>query len=720
MNMKARHRSHLGILPAVLSALTLAASPNARAQTEPTLPVVTVTAPDPTASESGDPGLFVLRRSGPTNLALNVWCVLDGTASNGVDYLTIPNWIPIPAGVREVPIPVHPVKDGEIEGPETVVLRLEYSPLRPPINYLIGNPSNAVVTIADNDIPPPTNQPPMVQITSPSRDAVFTAPVNVQICVDARDSDGYVTSVEFFANNVSIGTRTNACPLCMTPVNPFCLIWSNAPPGEYMLTAKATDDDGAARISEPVHISVRAEPVMPVVTILATDPIATEIPLVPPGMGMPQRIDMGVFTVSRTGSTTLPLNVYYRVSGTASNGVDYGLLSGVVTIPAGAASAPVEVVPIDDLLVEGTEAVVLRLEDIACIAIYPPPPECYVVGTPREAVVQIVDNDEAGNLPPQAQITRPFDGQMFIAPVNVPIRVETVDHDGYVDHVEFYAGTNQIGEQTRYYLTPPPPGQLTVYEMVWTNPPLGRHELRVKARDDDGAVGWSLPVTIWVMETNLPPTTNLPIVSITAPDCVASEGTNCVRWAGWSSGPVAACCFTNTATFVIRRSGPTNNALTVHYRIGGTASNGVDYVALPGLATIPAGRRAVEIKLVPIDDLLPEKIETVVLGLRLPPDLAANLPPYLIGCPGRAAAVIVDNDAPRPETGPLPDRCFHVMRPGANGTCWRLESSTDMVHWIPICTSQVTDGAIHFVDPDAEDAPKSFYRAVPAASPPPE
>jgi hypothetical protein len=30
----------------------------------------------------------------------------------------------------------------------------------------------------------------------------------------------------------------------------------------------------------------------------------------------------------------------------------------------------------------------------------------------------------------------------------------------------------------------------------------------------------------------------------------------------------------------------------------------------------------------------------------------------------------------------------------------------------------VTDGAIHFVDPDADDAPARFYRAVPETNPP--
>jgi hypothetical protein len=227
-------------------------------------------------------------------------------------------------------------------------------------------------------------------------------------------------------------------------------------------------------------------------------------------------------------------------------------------------------------------------------------------------------------------------------------------------------------------------------------------------------------VNIWVVRTNGPPATNPPpVVTISAPDSIASEGTNCLRWAGWSCCPAPTnWCGTNTATFVVRRFGPTNDALTVYYRVDGTASNGVDYAQLSGVVTIPAGRRAAEFKLVPIDDLLWERLETVVLRLCVPPATTADAPPYLIGYPGRAAAIIVDNDAPRPTTSMLCDRCFHFMRPGANGTCWRIEWSSNLVDWTSIGTTTVTDGALHFVDPDADDAEQRWYRAVPDSSPP--
>ena len=85
--------------------------------------------------------------------------------------------------------------------------------------------------------------------------------------------------------------------------------------------------------------------------------------LVAPGpiTGLPQVVTLGApnrasieegstrkskLIVTRTNSDlSSPLTVHYLVTGTAQNGVDYGALSGMVTIPAGAATALIKVVP---------------------------------------------------------------------------------------------------------------------------------------------------------------------------------------------------------------------------------------------------------------------------------------------------------------------------------------------------------------------------------------
>jgi len=57
----------------------------------------------------------------------------------------------------------------------------------------------------------------------------------------------------------------------------------------------------------------------------------------------------GLFTVQRlVAVTNLPLTVNYRISGTASNGIDYNFLPGTVIIPAGATTNTITITPIMD------------------------------------------------------------------------------------------------------------------------------------------------------------------------------------------------------------------------------------------------------------------------------------------------------------------------------------------------------------------------------------
>jgi hypothetical protein len=41
-----------------------------------------------------------------------------------------------------------------------------------------------------------------------------------------------------------------------------------------------------------------------------------------------------------------------------------------------------------------------------------------------------------------------------------------------------------------------------------------------------------------------------------------------------------------------------------------------------------------------------------------------------------------------------------------------------LIKWTPICTNQVVNGNVDFVDPEGATAPARFYRAVPEAGPP--
>jgi hypothetical protein len=117
---------------------------------------------------------------------------------------------------------------------------------------------------------------------------------------------------------------------------------------------------------------------LPTLTVTATRTNASEAGRVP-----------GEFTVYRAGDTTTALTVNYRLSGTAAKFTDYrrpqGDMPEFVTIPAGAASATITIVPVDDTLAEGTETVILTL-------LLDPN---YNADAPFNATVTIEDNDIA-------------------------------------------------------------------------------------------------------------------------------------------------------------------------------------------------------------------------------------------------------------------------------------------------------------------------------------
>ena len=89
----------------------------------------------------------------------------------------------------------------------------------------------------------------------------------------------------------------------------------------------------------------------------------------------------------------------------------------------------------------------------------------------------------------------------------------------------------------------------------------------------------------------------------------------------------------------VSRTGDTSAPLTVSYAVTGTATPGVDYVALPGTITIPAGAPSETIAISPVDDPFSEPNEVVTLMLNADPA-------YSVGSPSQAMVAVVSDDLP--------------------------------------------------------------------------
>src|SRR5580693_9329784 len=102
-----------------------------------TVPVVTIQATDDHGTWTGDPAVFTVFRSGDSAPALNVYCCISGTASNGVDYQSIGNFVSLGAGVVSNTIVIKPINTGQTNT-RSVEVDLCPSPLMTPVNYVIG------------------------------------------------------------------------------------------------------------------------------------------------------------------------------------------------------------------------------------------------------------------------------------------------------------------------------------------------------------------------------------------------------------------------------------------------------------------------------------------------------------------------------------------------------------------------------------------------------
>jgi N-acetylneuraminic acid mutarotase len=158
-------------------------------------------------------------------------------------------------------------------------------------------------------------------------------------------------------------------------------------------------------------------------------------------------------------------------------------------------------------------------------------------------------------------------------------------------HVEF-DGVNRTGE-----ITMAPTGGWQSWKTLSRSGislTAGRHIMRVAV--DSSVRGGDMGNLNW-LKLSTQSVTVLPAVSIAATDSSASE-----------SGP-------NTGTFTVSRTGSTAASLLVRYTIGGSATNGVDYNALGGSVTIPAGKASAAIVVTPRADAVDESNETVTLAL---------------------------------------------------------------------------------------------------------
>ena len=298
------------------------------------------------------------------------------------------------------------------------------------------------------------NAAPTVSIALPTAGTTFMAPAVITLSAIATDSDGTISTVEFFNGATSIG-------LASLSGGAYALNWSAVPSGSYSVTAKATDNRGAVTISAAIVVVVNTPPNQaPTVSIVS--PSNNSVIVAPGSFALTATaadVDGSVSKVEFFSDTTL-IGI-----GTLSSG---NYVFDWVNVPAGTYNITAKAT--DD---KGATAT-------------------------SQPITLIV------NALPSVSLTAPANNSTFTAPATMGLTATASDSDGTVSKVEFFNGTTLIGVATLAN---------GVYGFSWTNVAAGSYSVTAKATDNRGATTTSSAATVTVNAV----ANQAPTVSLTAP-----------------------------------------------------------------------------------------------------------------------------------------------------------------------------------------------------------
>ena len=314
-------------------------------------------------------------------------------------------------------------------------------------NQTISAPVNVVVGALSPGAP-------TVSITSPTAGASLPVGVAMNLAATASDSDGTIASVQFFANSVSIGTKSTY---------PYNLDFTPAATGLYVFTAQATDNGGNIATSTPVSVTVTG----------GTAPsVAITAPVAGAGLGVntPQTI-----TATASSSTGFINSVQFFINGVP--------LSTDTSFPYAAAWTPTAI---------GTYSLTARATD-------------NLNNITDSAPITVVVGASAA---PTVSVTNPSNGSAYTVGTALTLAATAADSDGTITQVQFFVnGVPQGAADT----TSP-------YSAAFTANSVGTYTITAQATDNNGNVTTSTPVTVTI-GANAAPT-----VAITSPGSGLSFG----------------------------------------------------------------------------------------------------------------------------------------------------------------------------------------------------
>ena len=324
------------------------------------LPLVNVTVLDPYAAESpsGDTGTFRFSRVGSTTTPLNLTVAWSGLANNGVDYATLPTTITIPAGQNFVNLTLTPSDDSLIEIPEDAVITISANSGL----YLVDSSSNVgTVMVTDDDTP---------IVTVSVQDAVASETgLNSGVFLVTRSgntsqplkvyyglSGGALHGNDYAPLNgeVIIPAGAKNAPIVITPYD------------DDLAEATETITLAIANFNDTYSIGIPSQGSLD----LLDNGDSPQVSVRPGTVGI-EGGDNPTFIFHTIGSGSGMITVNYTLSGTATSGSDYTVLSGTISVPAnGSSDTTLSLLLLDDSLAEAAETIVLKITPLPSYRVY--------------------------------------------------------------------------------------------------------------------------------------------------------------------------------------------------------------------------------------------------------------------------------------------------------------------------------------------------------------
>ncbi|HSE16368.1 MAG TPA: Ig-like domain-containing protein [Pyrinomonadaceae bacterium] len=457
------------------------------------------------------------------------------------------------------------------------------------IYHTSGNVTLESATLVNGGDP---DQLPIVNISSPADEATFFPGQGTTILANAFDIDGSISSVQFYVDGFLLGSGV------LTGSNQYSIPWNTAFAGPHVLTAVATDNEGAKATSDPVNVtalnSTGGGALAGSINLSQTATIVnmgTEGSLdwshwgfnAPSAFDHKNNVTQQITNMTRIGDSGTGWFVNSSTTFSWADGTpttSASTASGIVTLQAGAGGNGFEVTAPADTslktlkmyigtwvgrgrfeaaLSDGSAPNYVDTSVSSCESggtfdgIYTLQYKAAAAGQTIRIRFTLLDDcdgtgpfgnvtlrgatltSSAGNNPPTVSITSPADGTVVDDLQSLTINASASDPDSNLARVEFYANNTKLGVD-----------DTSPMSFTWTSPPSGAYSLTAVAIDTLGAQTTSAPIAIQVnaapvVDAGYPQSITLPASttlsgSATDDGLPASPGALTLTWTK-TSGP---------------------------------------------------------------------------------------------------------------------------------------------------------------------------------------